>query len=686
MGVLKMANSLVQTILDAETDAISLSEFMFRPSGFKVSRRLAPPIDTLNFYLGRFDNINNQYSEAITQANDTLSGLISNTATLVDDVVADAANSVNAAIEGVAIDANLINDALVVTVPTFGAADAIPRTQASKNRERISVKDFGAKGDGDQTTYTVPMYKSGRNSGYEITTQTADAIAFNKAIRYLRSIGGGALYVPKGIYYVYGYLEKIDFPCHIHGDGSNSIIKNCDLSPTNKHGYGIFVIQPTSQEEVSFSYLKLDGNAHVRSEPTSEFQLYPIVCYGIPRLRLNNITAVNSPIDCLTITMDTGFDAEGVTCFAKITDCYFEDSFRNTVTASKGHDIVFNGCTVKGGGFVHTGTNPRYCVDVEPNSSSAVVKTKWINCTFSHSRNVLVGGVWSDSMFTNCTFDGSFVHPFNIDRPGFPWLFQFTAGQWDIDNCKFIGRSDFMSNECQHYNAYGESYAYTDDSYLRIKNSTWVHSGVVSTGRSISIENSLAQLSMRPFIFSSGDKSPTQDVFIKNLRLVNVFDGYVSGGGTSSAFAVTNSLVGIVDIDGLSVEVDSRSLAKMPKSLFSNNTYQGIFIPTNSSIYRWSIKKAHAEGYYKRLPTYLGRATNSSALRDWGRPSTAPADTAIITSSVTAALTDGAVLDNAVTNKAVTGTATQTPKIADRTLGGFTVPVFKDCTMWGEYD
>ena len=71
-----MANSVVQTIKDAEVDARSLSEFIYKPASFMVSRRLAPPVHTLDYYLNEFSaTINavvndaaNQVSEAISNA------------------------------------------------------------------------------------------------------------------------------------------------------------------------------------------------------------------------------------------------------------------------------------------------------------------------------------------------------------------------------------------------------------------------------------------------------------------------------------------------------------------------------------------------------------------------------------------------------------------------------------------
>ena len=64
----------------------------------------------------------------------------------VDNFIAtDVTPIVNAAIEGVAIDANLVTDALIKTVPRTGM---IPRNQQSINNDSITVFDFGAISDG----------------------------------------------------------------------------------------------------------------------------------------------------------------------------------------------------------------------------------------------------------------------------------------------------------------------------------------------------------------------------------------------------------------------------------------------------------------------------------------------------------------------------------------------------------
>lgn len=59
------------------------------------------------------------------------------------DITNQTANTVNQAIEGVAIDANLVTDALTPIVPITNSANT--RTQLAKNRESVSIFDFMTK-------------------------------------------------------------------------------------------------------------------------------------------------------------------------------------------------------------------------------------------------------------------------------------------------------------------------------------------------------------------------------------------------------------------------------------------------------------------------------------------------------------------------------------------------------------
>lgn len=100
-------SDILQIIAEARVDAKSLSEFMYKPADFMVNRRLSPPINTLDFYIDRISSVNASLV-AVQQS-------VAAADALIDNNAAQAADAVSDAIEGVAVDANLITDALIAT-------------------------------------------------------------------------------------------------------------------------------------------------------------------------------------------------------------------------------------------------------------------------------------------------------------------------------------------------------------------------------------------------------------------------------------------------------------------------------------------------------------------------------------------------------------------------------------------
>ena len=545
----------------------------------------------------------------------------------VNDLTVQTIDFVNDAINNTAIEGGVLADTFVTITPNgYGS---IARSLREVKSERISVKDFGAKGDGNQTLIDITPYTTDLKNGSTISKQTADGIAINKAIVYLRGKGGGALHIPAGVYYTYGYLEPIDFSCVIYGDGASSVLKNCDASPTHINGYGILHIDPKNYEEVSLLNFKTDGNAHVRTKPTNEFRNYPIGVYTRPKLIMYGITSVNSPIDCF---MTTYYDND-INTYVKAVNCVFADAFRNTVSLVGGWNQQYTNCSISGGGYVHGGTNPRYTIDIEPNVVGRSVENIQFNtCWFGRAVNVVVGGVWSAVQFDNCIFDGSDVHPINANKKTYPWVFQLTEGNWHLNNCKFIGRDDYMQNACHHFNSFSNSSRFGNAQYLKISNSTWDKCGVNSTSRSIDIRNCSGQNSLHPFLFQGGSKTDNAEVYIRGLRLTNVFDGDNHGRGSESAFIIKADVSGNIDIDDVTVDIDVTSLDIIGADKFVYPRYYGVFIDAslaNTNKRKVNITNVYSGGFYKRLPTYLGLAENSSSYRDWRTPTSAPADTVL---------------------------------------------------------
>ncbi|WP_198333626.1 hypothetical protein [Psychrobacter namhaensis] len=136
-----MANEFVQTMADARVDAQSLSDFVFKPSGFKVARRLAPTIDTLQFYINRFNSLNGDFSSSVSVA---LSSLNSSVAE-ADGKVAYIETTVQDAINNTAVEGGVLADTFVTA--TANGIGQVARNQREKNADRLTPYDFGVVGN-----------------------------------------------------------------------------------------------------------------------------------------------------------------------------------------------------------------------------------------------------------------------------------------------------------------------------------------------------------------------------------------------------------------------------------------------------------------------------------------------------------------------------------------------------------
>lgn len=209
-----MADDVLKIFAEARVDARSLSEFVFKPASFIVTRRLAPPINTLEYYLNLFNKtatdgaammnqviINSGFvtidsfelGATITQRNQALrhavDGRLYRWSGNLPKVVST--NSTPTSSGGMGDNAWLeVSDVTLrqeLANPYKGAAmvgfkqegeGAVDRNLVDKAREWVSVKDFGAVGDGaheldrraflrasdNRTSYIVPNGEYASNS------------------------------------------------------------------------------------------------------------------------------------------------------------------------------------------------------------------------------------------------------------------------------------------------------------------------------------------------------------------------------------------------------------------------------------------------------------------------------------------------------------------------------------------
>lgn len=107
------------------------------------------------------------------------------------------------------------------------------RTVASRFRDRVSIRDFGALGNGIHD----------------------DTSAFSDAIAYLKAGGGGAIYVPPGTYKITGSIV-IDSPCiSLRGSGRSSVIQGVGAFDTlviDGAAYGLGAMYRNNASDLHF--------------------------------------------------------------------------------------------------------------------------------------------------------------------------------------------------------------------------------------------------------------------------------------------------------------------------------------------------------------------------------------------------------------------------------------------------
>ena len=392
--------------------------------------------------------------------------------------------------------------------------------------------------------------------------------------------------------------------------------------------------------------------------------------------------SINSAIDCFTTRYIQPYEMNGEdTLWCKLINCHFEDSFRNSVSLVSGNNIDFINCSLAGGGFVHDGTNPRYTLDIEPTTGDPdkhARNIKFTNCNFSRAINVVLGGTWGQALFSGCTIDASYKHPVNVGKVGYPWAFSLSSiGDWVLNGCKVIGSKADKSTICVHYNAYDTVSDFSENGGLKINDTNFEYCGFDANGRKLSLNNVNFKNSLRLFLVRKGNEIPRGDLLIRNLKLINVFDG-TNFGSTPSSFVINNYHKGSIDIDGLQLIVDKALLEKeFVAGDFSRPGYRGAYISAGMSYcasngYLAVAKNIYIEGYYKRINDAMGV---SLVNRDWDSPNLPPADTFNVVSSVT----------GTASGTTVTGTATQTDVPANRVYGNRTTAIYQNCAMWGDY-
>ena len=304
-------NDIVQTIAEARVDARSLSEFVFKPAGFKVARRLAPPVDTLQFYINRFDA----------------------TKATTDAYIATIPNIVNEAINNTAVEHGVLADTFVTA--TKKTPTAVARSMRDVNSDMVSVLDF-----------------------YDpIVTPNNHTTAFNNAITYINSLGGGTLQVPDGVYTIDPAIG-ITLKDNVELRGSKNTVITC--GEHNLTGYALLRVHNTSN--VSISNIKVDGNRDGNSSLSGEWGM-GISVRSAKHTTIRDVSLTNCWGDGLYVGRTNEPGADSFSDGLVLENIYADNNRRQGISIISLKNASFKNLYIKN----TNGTAPEAGLDFEPN-------------------------------------------------------------------------------------------------------------------------------------------------------------------------------------------------------------------------------------------------------------------------------------------------------------------------------
>lgn len=484
-------------------------------------------------------------------------------------------------------------------------------------KKPYNIKAWGAKGDGDQTLY--PTNKTVDGGQVVIAQETHDGLCRDNLLRYIKSVGGGQMLLPAGEYRVYAYSIDLDFDLEIIGEGREiSVMKSCDNSPV-ANGYGVLAAYGNNRRHIVLNSFSIDANADVRGG--GEVRAYNFGMYGSDLSVMTlNFASRNAVIDCWY----SGVDPDSNNSLYAL-NSEFDHAYRNTMSLVGAQNHTYVGCTLSGGGTVGTGTNPRACLDTEPNAADRTVRNiKFFGCTFKKAVNQLVINTWSDVDYEACTFDAGTDNPNSgvSGREEYPWLFNSSNSRVSHLGSTFLKKDNYRGViKVYNENDRGE---YIETQFSSFSSCDGEGVGMHIIGFVGRIHDTELLNSLTPVVVEGSGR---QEVAITDMRLINVLDGNNFGTGASSSFAIKNTVEGDVYVDGLKALIKPD---KLPKENFDTSAITrqyGFYLSSSGAAdTTWRMRNIHMDGYYRLLPTAIGKSIGAGNFRDWGQPNLPPDD------------------------------------------------------------
>ena len=274
-----MADDVLKIFAEGRVDAQSLSGFMEQPSDALVPRRLAPPINTLNYFLDYLRALELVYSQQTGVVN--VNGV---QVKAITQAIKDALNSA-------AIDNNTQVDTLITATPQY--IDGVAVTQAQVNAETVSVERFG------------------------VTSSSVDnTLKMRKAFAYCKANNCTLYFPPKN----YSCTSTIYSFHDVEISGKGSIQRGSD----------IYYVEPNSKQ-INTIYISSNGNGDGLSSSTAtSLTFLPQVLKNIGKRSLSGGWKIKILSGNYT---NTGLRFDDVPSFNQRLIIEGEKDFTGTVTA-----------------------------------------------------------------------------------------------------------------------------------------------------------------------------------------------------------------------------------------------------------------------------------------------------------------------------------------------------------------
>lgn len=235
----------------------------------------------------------------------------------------------------------------------YYAEGQVDRTIADKLREMISVKDWGALGDGI----------------------TDDTQGINAAIDYVSNLGGGTIYIPRGIYMIDAVKAN--------NTAAGGVILKSNIRlvfdqgaifkaiPNDSAYYSIISAVDCDRIHISGANLVGDRDEHTGSG--GEWG-HGILLFNADQVTIDNASITNCWGDGIYIRSSNDVMA---------TNCILDNNRRQGMSIISGTRLYFHHCQFKN----TNGTAPQAGVDIEPNQGSEVARNiTFTDCKFLDNR------------------------------------------------------------------------------------------------------------------------------------------------------------------------------------------------------------------------------------------------------------------------------------------------------------